>query len=271
MKSSIINSIKSLPPLPKTVIDMQRVCNDPNGSINDLVKAVEHDPMIVANLLKAANSPLYSFRREINNVAQAVSLFGMSMTRSIGIGNSVRKLLNVDMEPYGISSDRFAEISSMQAALMHEWYTKIDRIKADKLFLASFLQETGKIIIASDVIQENLGSKFKSDIEMAIDIASVERSYIQESSASVTAAIFTHWNFDKEFVEMIQFSDTPEEAPEEVREYATALNIVKTILPINTPFGEHGIAFGLKKAEEAGYDISKLQASIDSILDKIHA
>lgn len=106
---------------------------------------------------------------------------------------------------------------------------------------------------------------------MAIDIASVERSYIQESSASVTAAIFTHWNFDKEFVEMIQFSDTPEEAPEEVREYATALNIVKTILPINTPFGEHGIAFGLKKAEEAGYDISKLQASIDSILDKIHA
>ena len=74
MKSSMINSIKSLPPLPKTVIDMQRVCNDPNSSINDLVKTVDHDPMIVANLLKAANSPLYSLRREINSVAQAVSL-----------------------------------------------------------------------------------------------------------------------------------------------------------------------------------------------------
>ncbi|MDO9057250.1 MAG: HDOD domain-containing protein [Sulfuricurvum sp.] len=271
MKSSIINSIKSLPPLPKTVIDMQRICNDPESSINDLIKTVEHDPMIVANLLKAANSPLYSFRREILNVGQAVSLFGMSMTRSIGLGNSVRKLLNVDMEPYGISSDRFAEISSMQAALIHEWYMKIDRAKADKLFLASFLQETGKIIIASDVIQEDLATNFKADIDSAIDIASVERSYVQESTASVTAAIFTHWNFDKEFVEMIQFSDTPEEAPEEVKEYSTALNIIKTILPINNPFGEHGISYGLKKAEEAGYDIAKLQASIDSILEKIRA
>lgn len=271
MKNSIVNSIKSLPPLPKTVIDMQRVCNDPNSSIQDLVKTVETDPMIVANLLKAANSPLYSFRREILNVAQAVSLFGMSMTRSIGLGNSVRKLLNVDMEPYGISSDRFAEISSMQAALVHEWYSKIDRVKADKLFLATFLQETGKIIIASDVIQEDLATNFKADIISAIDIASVERSYIQETTAAVTAAIFTHWNFDKEFIDMIQYSDSPSSAPEEIREYATALNIIKTIIPINNPFGEHGLAFGLKKAEEAGYDIVKLQGAINSILEKINA
>ena len=271
MKNSIVNSIKSLPPLPKTVIDMQRVCNDPNSSIQDLVKTVETDPMIVANLLKAANSPLYSFRREILNVAQAVSLFGMSMTRSIGLGNSVRKLLNVDMEPYGISSDRFAEISSMQAALVHEWYSKIDRVKADKLFLATFLQETGKIIIASDVIQEDLATNFKADIISAIDIASVERSYIQETTAAVTAAIFTHWNFDKEFIDMIQFSDSPSSAPEEIREYATALNIIKTIIPINDPFGEHGVAFGLKKAQEAGYDTAKLQGAINSILEKINA
>lgn len=269
MKSSIIDSIKSLPPLPKTVIDMQRVCNDPNSSIHDLVKTVEHDPMIVANLLKAANSPLYSFRREINNVAQAVSLFGMSMTRSIGLGNSVRKLLNVDMEPYGITSDKFAEISSLQGALIHKWYSQIDRAKADKLFLAAFLQETGKIIIASDVIQEDLATNFKSDVEIAINIADVEKSYVDETTATVTAAIFTHWNFDKEFVEMIEYSDGPDNAPEEIQEFATALNIVKTIVPINNPFGEHGTALGLKKAETAGYDTTKLQSAIDAILESI--
>jgi len=265
MKISIINSIKSLPPLPKTVIDMQRICNDPNASINDLVKAVETDPMIVANLLKAANSPLYSFRREITNVSQAVSLFGMSMTRSIGLGNSVRKLLNVDMEPYGISSDRFADISSMQAALMHKWYNKIDRAKAEKLFLASFLQETGKILIASDIIQEDLATNFKSDIEMTRNIAQIERSYVEDTTATVTAAIFTHWNFDKEFVDMIHYSDTPEKAPDEIKEFATALNIVKTIIPINAPFADFAIALGVQKAEAEGYDVSKLQEAIEAI------
>jgi HD-like signal output (HDOD) protein len=267
MKNSMIDSIKSLPPLPKTVIDMQRVCNDPESSIGDLVKTIEGDPMIVANLLKAANSPLYSLRREINNVAQAVSLFGMSMTRSIGLGNSVRKLLNVDMEPYGITSERFAELSSMQAVLSHKWYGQIDRAKADKLFLASFLQETGKIIIASDIIQEEVVTNFKSDIDVAVDISSVERSYVEASTAEVTAAIFAHWNFDHEFVQMISFSDTPHKAPEELREFSAALNIIKTVIPINDPLSERSIAQGLKKAEAAGFEVAKLQKAIDAIVE----
>jgi len=269
MKSSMINSIKSLPPLPKTVIDMQRVCNDPNSSISDLVKTVDHDPMIVANLLKAANSPLYSLRREITSVAQAVSLFGMSMTRSIGLGNSVRKLLNVDMEPYGISSERFAEISSMQAVLAHKWYTQIDRAKADKLFLAAFLQETGKIVIASDIIQEDIVTTFKSNIEVAIDISIVERSYVEATTAEVAAAIFTHWNFDKEFVSMIEHSDAPESAPDEIKEFSMVLSIVKTIMPINNPLSERAVIQGLKKAESAGLNTVALQKAIDAVMEQI--
>jgi HD-like signal output (HDOD) protein len=223
--------------------------------------------MIVANLLKAANSPLYSLRREINNVAQAVSLFGMSMTRSIGLGNSVRKLLNVDMEPYGITSERFAELSSLQAVLSHKWFAQIDRAKADKLFLASFLQETGKIVIASDIIQEEVVTNFKSDIEVAIDISSVERSYVDASTAEVAAAIFSHWNFDHEFVQMIAFSDTPHKAPDEIKEFSTALNIIKSIISINDPLSERSIAQGLKKAEAAGFDVGKLQKAIDAIVE----
>ncbi|MDP3587759.1 MAG: HDOD domain-containing protein [Sulfuricurvum sp.] len=268
MKSSMINSIKSLPPLPKTVIDMQRVCNDPNSSISDLVKTVDHDPMIVANLLKAANSPLYSLRREISSVAQAVSLFGMSMTRSIGLGNSVRKLLNVDMEPYGISSDRFAEISSMQAVLAQKWYSQIDRVKAEKLFLAAFLQETGKIVIASYIIQEDVVTSFKSDIEMLLDISNVERSYVEATTAEVAAAIFTHWNFDHEFVQMIEYSDAPEKAPDELKELSMVLSIIKTIIPIHDPLSERAIIQGLKKAEAAGLNTAALQKAIDAILEQ---
>ena len=267
MKSSIFDSIKSLPPLPKTIVDMQRVCADPDAAINDLVKTIEHDPMIVANLLKAANSPLYSFGREIKNPAQAVSLFGMSMTRSIALGNSVRKLLNVDMEPYGVSSEKFAEVAHLQATLAMNWYKHIDKVKADKLFLAAFLQETGKILIASDIIQEDLLTTFKSEIDTSPNISMVEFSYVEDTTASVTAAIFEHWKFDSDFVEMIRFSDSYTKAPEEVAEYATALNIIKTVIPINDPLSEGAITRGLKKAMDAGYDHELLEDEIDALLD----
>lgn len=266
MKSSIVDSIKSLPPLPKTIIEINTVFSNPDSSLNDLVKVIEHDPMIVANILKAANSPLYGFRKEINTPLQAVSLFGMSLTRTIALSNSLRKLLNVDMQPYGVSSERFAQISELQALLIINWYKKIDRQKADKLYMASFLQETGKIVIASDIIQEDMTISFFSEIELTNNVAQVEKSYVDVSSSEITAVVFEHWNFDKEFVSIIRYADNPSMAPDEVKEYSEALNIVKSIVPINKPFSEVSINIGLKKAENAGYDANLLKESIDDIL-----
>ncbi|MCW8838692.1 MAG: HDOD domain-containing protein [Thiovulaceae bacterium] len=269
MKSSIVESIKSLPPLSKTIIDINRVYEDENSSVSDMAKAIEGDPMIVANLLKAASSPLYGFSKEIMNSAQAVSLFGMGMTRSIAIGNSVRKLLNVDLEPYGISSDKFAQISSLQAVFLSTWYSKVDRQKAQKLFMPVFLQETGKILIASDIIQNDETISFKSEVESSNNLAQVEKSYVDMSSAEVTALVFEHWNFDKDVINIIRYADDPASAPDELKESANILNIIKTIIPVNKPFSEQAINFGLKKAENSGYDISELEQTINVVSEFI--
>lgn len=267
MKSSILDSIKSLPPLSKTVIDMNKISADPDASIVDLARVIEHDPMIVANLLKAANSPLYGFAKEINNAAQAVSLFGMSMTHSIALSNSVRKLLNVDMQPYGITSEKFAEISEIQATLMMQWYKQIDKKKAEKLYLAAFLQETGKILIANNIIEDDETISFASETELSNNIAQVEKMYTEMTSSEVTAQIFKHWKFDNEFIEMILYSDNPQNAPKQVKEYATALNIIKSVVPVNKPLSEVSINIGLKKAHDAGYNHELLEDVIDDILD----
>jgi len=268
LQSSIINSIKSLPPLSKTIMDINRVYADPEASIMDLAKAVEHDPMIIANLLKAANSPLYGFAKEIKNAAQAVSFFGMNMTRSIALTNAVRKLLNVDMQPYGITSEKFAEISELQATLMMKWYKQVDKRKAEKLHLATFLQETGKIIIANTIIQEDETTSFYSEMELSNNIAQVEKIYMGMTSSEVSSQIFKHWKFDEEFVSMIKYADDPQSAPSEIKEFSTALNIVKSIVPINKPFSETSINIGLKKASDAGYNHEFLEHAIDDILEK---
>jgi HD-like signal output (HDOD) protein len=234
-----------------------------------MAKAIEHDPMIIANILKIANSPLYGFGREIKNAAQAVSLFGMNMTRSIALGNSIKKLLNVDMQPYRITSEEFAKISSHQAALIYSWYKQINKSKAEELYLAAFLQETGKILIASEVIQNDEAVSFASEIENSSDIAMVERAYSNATCGEVTALVFKHWGFDNKFIEMIKYSDNPSLAPDEIKEFSTALNIVKTIVPVNKPFSEMSINFGLKKALDSGYNVSLLEKAISQIAQSV--
>jgi len=269
MKSSIAKSITSLPPLPKTLLEINRICADEEAGIGELAAVIEHDPMIVANLLKAAHSPIYGFGREITNVRQAVSLFGMSKTRSIALGHAVRKLLNVDMQPYGISSEKFADLSALQATFVSKWYKQIASSKADKLYLAAFLQETGKILIASDVLKDHEEISFSSEIAVTQNVAQVEKSYVGVTSAEITALVFEHWGFEKEFVTLIHYSDNPAAAPEEIKEYAVALDIVKTFIPINAPLAQKSINFGLQKAEAAGYDTALLEATVTAIQEEL--
>jgi len=269
LKSSIIDNIKALPPLSSTIIKINQIYANENSTVKDMANVIEQDPMIIANILKIANSPLYGFGREIKNASQAVSLFGMSMTRSIAIGNSIKKLLNVDMQPYNVTSDEFAHVSSLQAALILNWYKKIDKQKAEKLYLAAFLQETGKILIASEVIQNDEAISFASEVENSNSLATVERAYVNASCGEVTALVFKHWGFDSDFIEMIKYSDAPFSAQDEIKEFAMALNIVKTIIPINRPFSEMAINFGLKIALDAGYKVELLEESISSMTQSL--
>lgn len=267
MKESIVNSIKSLPPLSRTIAEIERVYADSEAGVAEMAKVVENDPMVVANLLKAANSPLYGFAKEIKNVMQAVSLFGLSTTRSIAIGNAVRCLLNVDMEPYGITSEKFAEISSLQGALALRWFKKIAPQKADTLHLMALLQETGKILIASDVIQEDETTAFRSEIEMSNNIPIVEKSFVDTTASIVSSLIFKHWGFEDWFVDIIKYSDYPSQAPDDIAQEAQALHIIKTIIPVNKPLAESSITFGLNKALKFGFDEDVLERCVDELAE----
>ena len=83
MNDSIYKHIKALPPLDDTVVKVQAVCSNENSSLGDLAQIIAKDPMLTANILRSANSPLYGFSREITTIEKAVSLFGMATVRGL--------------------------------------------------------------------------------------------------------------------------------------------------------------------------------------------
>jgi len=264
MINDIVDKIRSLPPLPKSFGQVNSICSNPNSGVGDLAKVIETDPMLVANLLKIANSPLYSFQREIKSILQAISLFGMSTTRSLITSISVKKLLSVDMEPYGVTPEEFVHISSLQSMLIMKWYKKVDAKKVDDLFLAALLQDTGKILIADEVVRNDEVYQFKSEIQTAVDIATVEKMYVEATTAQVTSKIFEHWGFDDKMVNMIKFSDNYEDA-EDLRDYALALKILKTAVPINAPLSERSLAISVNILEKEDMDVKLFLDAVEGL------
>jgi HD-like signal output (HDOD) protein len=267
MIENITERIKTLPPLPKSFHEINTICSSENGTVNQLAKAIEADPMLVANLLKVANSPLYSFRREIRSVLQAISLFGMSTTRALTTDISIKKLLSIDIEPYGVKPEDFVQISAFQSGLMKEWYAKIDNKKLEILFLSALLQETGKILIADEVVKQDEVTPFKFEIETAVDIAQVEKSFVGTTTSEVTSKIFKYWGFDDTMVRAIQYADSYEHAPEDIKEYAFALKVVKTAVPMNAPLSERSVTIALHLIQKEGYNEAVFADAVEKIIE----
>ncbi|WP_200762407.1 HDOD domain-containing protein [Nitrosophilus alvini] len=265
MNESLVKKIRQLPPLPKTIEEFERAYNDPDISLEDIAKILEHDPMLVANILKTVNSPYYGLRNEITTVSHAISLLGLSQIKGIVLQNTIKKLLNIDMEPYGITAEEFANISHLQSNLMYRWYRKIDSRKLNTLVMAALLQEMGKILIADEIIQEDMLYPFHSEIEAGADITLVEKSFVGVTAAEVTGQMFEYWGFDPLFVNSIRYSDDYLSAPEDVKDYSLALHIVKTAAPVNSPLSEVSINKALALSEKEGLGTEFLEDAAMSL------
>ena len=262
MNENEIKKIKSLPPLPKSVIQIQKITADPNGSIGDLIKVVKDDPMLTANLLKAANSPLYGFSRQIKTVDQAVSLFGMSTVKGFAVSSAVRNSMKIDLSAYGVSENQFVSVSQLQNALMTNWYRR-DRTKLDVLSTASFLLEIGAVVISSVLVAEGLAEEFKNRLKNQ-ERTLLEREYIGGDTISVTAEIFNYWKFDPLLVDAIKFADNLEQAKDAIV-YSAPLRVVYEMVDLFSAFDEANVKKGIEIAKKYALNVDALQEAIDIV------
>ncbi len=251
IKLSLKEQIISLPPLPESVLEIERICRNPETGINELSVVVEQDPLLTANLLRTANSAFFGFASEVTSISQAVSLFGMSMVWGFAIEAATRQSFNIDLSPYGISVEQFANISRAESALMWNWLAKSDPEKANILIPASFISRIGMVIIAAQMEEHGLGNKFLQEIKDSKgNISAIERKYIGNTHQEVCGAIFSHWGFEKTMVKAIWSSESPEKCDELIQPYAYALKTVHTAIPYNGELSDKSTKEAIEIAKE---------------------
>lgn len=271
MEQDIIQKVNALPPIPKTVLEIEQLKSSPDKDLDKLLKIIESDPMITANILKISNSALYGFSGKIKTVKIALSMLWFNMGASIAMSSAINNLLKPNLTPYEVNIENFTHISSIQSKIIAEWKDpKIKAIKND-LQIAAFLQEVGKIIISMVLIEKKLVYQFQRKLEWWADISYLEEKTVYKTSAEITAMIFKHWKLNPKMISLIEFSDKPENAPEEFKVWAMALKIVKTLSPVfKESLWEKDLIKALKLILNYGFDwnyITKVIETIDESYD----
>ena len=263
MTEEILKKIKQLPPLPESAMQIEAVYQNPDSSFNDMVKILEKDPLLTADILKAANSPLYGFSREINAISQAVGLFGMGTVRGFALASIVKKSFSLDLSPYGINNDMFSALSKLQHGLMTSWCLRKENKLLGVLSPAAFLVEIGKVLIAQQIMADGKQEEFRNALSELGDVEAAERQVTGVDTPEVSSTIFSQWKFEEGLVDVIRNCQTPEEAEEEDKRAAAILNVVRVAVPINGVITDASVEAAKALIEKYDLDMESFETAIE--------
>lgn len=262
----IYNFIQSLDPLPSSVKEISKLCDDAESSIKDIIKIVASDSIATASILHAANMPIYAVKKT-SSIDQAVVSFGKRLIKALTLSDLVCAIGSLNLQAYGISEEQFKKSSQMRLALMNTWYTNVNSADLGTLCSSAILGNLGEILINQELINEGLDEKFKAYSRH--ELSKAEVTLLKTSTAFVTADTLKYWGLDEDLVDSIRYSDSPFNASTpKLQSLACANAVVYTMV---TPYGEvlEVIPKGLKSLMlKAGLELSVLEEALESLISR---
>ena len=269
MSANILEKIESLPPLPKTITEIEEFRRKSEKEAFELLQIVEKDALIISTLLKVSNSAMFGFRSKVETPSRAINLLGINFTISIAIGGTVQNLLMTNLEPYAISSDDFMRASNLSSTLTHLWVSKFDYDLKEELLLPALLQEAGKFILSDVISTEGNTEDFKQKVSSGESIPKVEKEITGLTTSEITAKIFRHWKLSDNLVGMIENVDDVSKCDDSVLQKSQILDVIKTACNVADPLSDENCEKAISKATKYGLHTKSLEKAIETLQDRL--
>jgi len=227
----ISNFIQTLKPLSNTLIQIMQICDDDEISIKELVEVVKGDPIITAVILKTANSPLYG-HIVLKTIEQAVTRLGKTTIKALVVSDLYKSLDLLDLTPYGISEEDFSKISMNRLTLITKWYSKVSISDLSILSSTAVLGNIGQLLISKELMDSNLTNEFQ-ELVSSIGLKHAEGKLLHTSTTTISAQILNYWKLSSDIINIISYSQNPNEISEELKYLVVANNIVYELIRLD--------------------------------------
>ncbi len=257
--NNIVNGIDSLPPLSNAanIIRSLYASGADNIDIARLTKIIESDAMLAGYILKMINSPYYNLANKISSVYRAVSLFGTKNIYMLVINYAIKQNIKADPSIYGFTNTQFNDVCRLQSSLMLQWYSTINQREAKFLAPLALIMESGKLILAKEVIDSDYVGEFRKGFNECENIQDYEKSLIDVTSYYLTAVLFKHWHLEPKYVNILKALDTKDENPQHIKRYKTyekELDVIRIAINVKEILTDASIKKAKILVKEMGYD-----------------
>ncbi len=206
-------------------IQVSKMLDDFNVSIDKLAKVIGTDQALSVKLLKYCNSAEYGFSRKISTVNDAIARLGFKSFKTIVFTIVSKSSLNREIRGYGLKSGEIWK-NSISCAFYSRYLAELtDYVDPDQAFTAGMLRDIGKL-----ALQEYVENDFKNIINAVnnekIPFFKAEEKTLGVSHCHIGALLAERWSFPQVLVDAVKYHHCPEEAQRAGCEDTDLVNIV---------------------------------------------
>ncbi len=198
-----IEHLDRLPPMPEMTQKIIQLSADPDASVKDLVKIVQLDPSLAAQIMRYASSPFFSYRGKVDSLDTAITrVLGFNTVLNLALGATAAKPFRIPRNvPLGL--DAFWQHAVFSAALVQALSSIVPREirpPAGLAYLAGMLHNFGHLLLGHLFKKEFLIlNKFIAN-EPDKPIETLELEVLGTDHGSVGAWLLEAWRLPEEIV-----------------------------------------------------------------------
>lgn len=269
ISTALKSDIANLEPMPASVVQLARMLSDYASHIDEIVKVIELDLALTANVLRLANSAWSASAYPTSTVRAAVVRLGLARIVWYAVGTRVAKPMAAACPGYQLAEGELWR-HSVAAALAAE---QIGRTAEHKIpgaaFTGSLLHDLGKLVLSRHLADNTLARVSDLVIHENLTYVQAERRLLGTDHAEVGGAIALAWRFPQPLVAAIARHHDLDEAGDDLRDVIHVSNAVTKLIGIGLGSEEMNLAVDERSPRRLGLSATDLEATCANVSDDL--
>ncbi len=200
----ISKMVTEMPAFPRSVQEVLVLTNDINCAPRELVRVIEHDPVLTGRMLKLVNSAYFGLSRRIDSVKEAVAYIGLNTLKHLALSVAAVGALPKTNKA-GLGMDEFLA-NSLAVGGAARWLAPklgLGTRDGDNLFLSGLLHKIGQVVLALHVPKASRAIRQRSQ-ERDIPEHELELQVYGTTHFDVGGQVGEKWMLQEKVVEAIR-------------------------------------------------------------------
>jgi len=205
----IIGRINDLPTLPRTILRITELVNNPKSSAKDLAQVITDDQVLTARLLRLVNSSFYGFPQRISTVTGAIVLLGFDAIRNLLLTTSIFDLFSEQDKKDEFDREKLWDHSLGCAIGAKAMGRYIGYENIEELFVSGLLHDIGKIVEIHFLQKDFVRVAFMVK-ERNILMVAAEKNILGYTHTEVGKLLAEKWNLPPKLINIIAHHHQPD-------------------------------------------------------------